>query len=261
MNKMVSKTGPYKKPAKERFSPEVVIGVMLLNEKYGKTSHKNLENVVGDETRVRALFEFLGIPKTNIFYLKDGTLDEVEMLYARLKLKYLEANNNGPKTLFIIWYGGHGEMNGTATTHISLNEADEALRCYPWEINLNHLSNAKNTYTLAFFDCCRVQLSEKEWILKLQKKQEDGRGKESEIVCEAVPGQLKIFFGCRAGSTTPKESNLSHAVLDEFKRQLAVYGYVKTCNHQVLNTKLPTNMKMDTRDNTSMSLYWVFEGT
>ena len=152
-------------------------------------------------------------------------------------------------------------MNGTATTHISLNEADEALRCYPWEINLNHLSNAKNTYTLAFFDCCRVQLSEKEWILKLQKKQEDGRGKESEIVCEAVPGQLKIFFGCRAGSTTPKESNLSHAVLDEFKRQLAVYGYVKTCNHQVLNTKLPTNMKMDTRDNTSMSLYWVFEGT
>ena len=152
-------------------------------------------------------------------------------------------------------------MNGTATTHISLNEADEAKRCYPLEINLNHISSAKNTYTLAFFDCCRVQLKEKEWILKLQKKQEDGRGKESESVCEAVPGQLKIFFGCRAGEITKKDSNLSHAVQDEFKRQLAVYGYVKTCNHQVLNTKLPTNMKMDTRDNTIMPLYWVVEGT
>ena len=150
-------------------------------------------------------------------------------------------------------------MYGTATTHISLNETDEKKRCYPWEISLNHLSCFKNTYTLAFFDCCRVQLSEKEWIQKLQKV--NGRGNGNELVCEAVPGQIKIFFGCRAGSTTPKDSNLSQAALDEFKRQLAVYGYVKTCNHQVLNTKLPTNMKMDTRDNTSMSLYWVVEGS
>ena len=72
---MVSKPGPYKKPAKEKFNPELVIGVMLFNEKYGKTSYSNLANVVGDEKRVRELFEFLGISGKNIFYLKDGTYD------------------------------------------------------------------------------------------------------------------------------------------------------------------------------------------
>ena len=72
---MVSKTEPYKKPAKEKFNPEMVIGVMLFNEKYGNTSQKNLESVVGDEKRVRELFKFLGISGKNIFYVKDGTYD------------------------------------------------------------------------------------------------------------------------------------------------------------------------------------------
>ena len=72
---MVSKTAPYKKPAKEKFTPKLVIGVMLFNETYGKTSYGNLENVVGDETRVREIFKFLGISDKNIFYLKDGTYD------------------------------------------------------------------------------------------------------------------------------------------------------------------------------------------
>ncbi len=150
-------------------------------------------------------------------------------------------------------------MNGTATTHMTLNETDEKKRCFPLEAYLNALSSQLNTYTLAFFDCCRTQLSEKEWFQKLQKKL-DGRGQETEA--EAVtPGQLKIFFGCRAGRGTPKDSKLSHEVQNEVKRQLAEYGYVKTVDHQVLNSKLHTNMKIDTRDNTSMSLYLVIQGT
>lgn len=50
----------------------------------------------------------------------------------------------------------------------------------------------------------------------------------TEIVAKAVtPGQIKTIFSCRAGDDTPKTSQLSHLVKDEFKRQLDVYGYVK----------------------------------
>ena len=133
-------------------------------------------------------------------------------------------------------------MNGTATTHMTLNETDEKKRCFPLEAHLNAYSSQANTYTLAFFDCCRTQ--------RLQMNQ-GGRGEGSENTAE-LPGQLKIVFGCRAGSEVREDSKLSHEVHNEFKRQLATKGYVKTVDHQVLNTKLPG---MDTRDNTSMSLY------
>jgi hypothetical protein len=73
-----------------------------------------------------------------------------------MKLKALTAHNEGTQTLFIFYYSGHGEMAGSATTHISLNDPIEAKRTYPWEINLNHLSCWNNTYTLSFFDCCRT---------------------------------------------------------------------------------------------------------
>jgi hypothetical protein len=84
------------------------------------------------------------------------------------------------------------------------------------------------------------------------------KGSESENMAELVtPGQIKTFFSCRAGDYTPTDSQLSHAVQNEFKRQLAKYGYVKTCDNRELITKVP---KLDTRDNTRMSLYWVVEG-
>ncbi len=85
---MVSKTEPFKKPAKDKFTPKVVIGVMIFNEKYGKTSYGNLENVIGDEKRVRDIFKFLGISDKNIFYLKDGTFDKLDMLFTDIKRKY-----------------------------------------------------------------------------------------------------------------------------------------------------------------------------
>jgi hypothetical protein len=85
---MVSKTGPVKKHAKEKFTPEVKVGVMLFNEKYGKTSHGNLESVVGDEVRVRAMFKFLGILDENTFYRKDATYNEVDILSTDIKRRY-----------------------------------------------------------------------------------------------------------------------------------------------------------------------------
>ena len=81
---------------------------------------------------MREYLEILGIPEDNINILKDVTYDEVDDLWDDLKKKYRAAEKNG-KTLFIIWYGGHGEMAGSATTHISLNETDPDKRCYPWE--------------------------------------------------------------------------------------------------------------------------------
>jgi hypothetical protein len=104
----------------------------------------------------------LKIPEENIFTLKDGNWDEVEQLWDDLKKLYQAASRiGGPKTLFLIWYGGHGEMDASATTQISVNDPDEDKRCYPWEQKLMALASRKNTYTLAFFDCCRTMLNHK----------------------------------------------------------------------------------------------------
>jgi len=73
--------------------------------------------------------------------------------------------------LFVVYYAGHGELNGTYT-HIVINDASEALRLYPWEININYLSAFKNTYTFSFFHCNRMELSDEEMLKKLLIKKE-----------------------------------------------------------------------------------------
>jgi len=46
-------------------------------------------------------------------------------------------------------------------------------------------------------------------------------------------------------------------IRDEFKRQLDVYGYVKTFDSRALISK---NSKVDTKDYTRFPLYWVVKG-
>ena len=65
------------------------------------------------------------------------------------------------------------------------------------------------------------------------------------------------FFSCPAGDYTAKDSQLSHAIQVEFKRQLDRYGYVKTCDNRKLISLIP---KLDTRDCTQMSLRWEVQG-
>jgi hypothetical protein len=72
-----------------------------------------------------------------------------------LKKQYIEAERNKTETLFIIWYGGHGEMAGSEATQIRFNTKDPRKRCYAWERNLIMLASRYYTYTIAFFDCCR----------------------------------------------------------------------------------------------------------
>ncbi len=64
--------------------------------------------------------------------MEDASYDEVDDLWDELKKKYKAAAKSG-KNLFLFWYGGHGEMAGSATTQISLNSVDPDKRCYPWE--------------------------------------------------------------------------------------------------------------------------------
>ena len=153
---MVETTKAKTKPQKVVFTPEEVIGIVIYNEEYGKTQYKNLKDVNRDAEKMRATFQLLRIPEQNTIYLKDGSYDEVDELFAEMRLKALRAQNRGIKTLFIAYYSGHGEMYGTATTHISVNDPNEAKRCYPWELNLNQISKFRNTFWLSFFDCCRL---------------------------------------------------------------------------------------------------------
>jgi len=62
-------------------------------------------------------------------------------------------------------------MNG-AYTNIVVNDASEAFRLYPWEININYLSAFKNTYTFSFFNCNRMEFSDEEILKKLLFKKE-----------------------------------------------------------------------------------------
>ncbi len=90
--------------------------------------------------------EVLKIPHDNITVLTDVTYDEVDDCWLELKKKYREADKKeGPETLFILWYGGHGEMGGTAHTQICCNTQDDRKRLFPWEARLNILTDTRNT--------------------------------------------------------------------------------------------------------------------
>ena len=101
------------------------------------------------------LFGVLKIPRENITVVKDADYDKVDECWLMLRELYNKART-GPPTLFVIWYGGHGEMGGSATTQICCNSQDPTERLYPWEESLMTLTQKENTLTLAFFDCCRV---------------------------------------------------------------------------------------------------------
>ena len=65
---------------------------------------------------MREIFALLGI--TEIIELYDPTFDQIDDdLHPRLKAIYKASGkdkNNIQPTLVVIWYGGHGEMAGTA---------------------------------------------------------------------------------------------------------------------------------------------------
>ena len=65
---------------------------------------------------MREIFALLGI--TDIIELCDPTYDEIDDgLFPALKAIYKASGkdkNNIQPTLVVIWYGGHGEMAGTA---------------------------------------------------------------------------------------------------------------------------------------------------
>ena len=57
----------------------------------------------------------LQIPVKNITFLKDADYDKIDEECDKLKKLYNTAmKDGGPPTLFVIWYGGHGEMGGSA---------------------------------------------------------------------------------------------------------------------------------------------------
>ena len=66
--------------------------------------------------------------------MKDATYDEVDDLWIALKIKYRAAAKSG-KTLFLFWYGGHGEMAGSAMTQISLNSVDKTKDVIPGKVH------------------------------------------------------------------------------------------------------------------------------
>ena len=65
--------------------PKAVYGILVLNKDYSKTSYKNLENVVEDEKKMKETFKNLAIPDRNIFILKDGSWDKVDLFFLKLR--------------------------------------------------------------------------------------------------------------------------------------------------------------------------------
>ena len=63
------------------------------------------------------------------------------------------------KILFIVWYGGHGEMyDGSVTTQVVTNDPDVQKRRFDFEQVIANISRNKNTYIIAVMDCCRVKV-------------------------------------------------------------------------------------------------------
>ena len=161
---------------------------LIVNKTYDfqSTGYNHLPEVEADKQNVLDTFKFLGIKDDHIFKLYDSNYDDVDELWDKVKVIFRNAQKTRTNILFIPWYGGHGEMyDGSTSTQILINDPDPTKRRYPWEKNLAIISRFSHTYTLAYFDCCRVQVKSKENV--------KGQG---EIDAEPKTGNLKIIFAC-----------------------------------------------------------------
>ena len=184
---------PYHMPLAE-FIPVRLVGLAIFNEIYDKTEHSNLKEVKEDEGRVRTIFKSLGIKDKDTTIVRNATYQDLDKLFTELKLKYIAAQRDCVNTLIVTYYGGHGAMLNT-TTQVVVNESDPKRRCYPLELNLNHFSNFKHTYTVVILDCCRT--------LFKQYGTGGGRGDGPEDELAASLGQIKFVYGCQPGDATP----------------------------------------------------------
>ena len=143
-------------PRDNAFTPVTVIFCGVFNKIYETKFGGNLKGVERDLENVMQIIKDLGIPAENIKILEDATYNKVEDLWDdTLKGLYKTAGRTGTKTLFIFWYGGHGEMAGSEATQIRFNTEDPKVKCYPWEKQITMCAATESTYTIAFFDCCR----------------------------------------------------------------------------------------------------------
>jgi len=70
------------------FTPEEVFGIVIYNEDYRKTpQYKNLVDVNRDKEKMEETFKLLRIPEKNTTYLKDGSWDDIDLLFTEMKLK------------------------------------------------------------------------------------------------------------------------------------------------------------------------------
>jgi hypothetical protein len=184
---------PYQMPLAE-FIPVRLVAIAIFNEIYGKTEHQDLKAVKEDAIRVRKIFRSLGIKDEDTTFHWNVSYQNLDKLVTELKLKYIAAQEDGVNTLFVIWYGGHGVMLNT-TTQVVVNDSDPKRRCYPLELNLNHFSNFKHSYTVVILDCCRT--------LFKQYGTGAGRGDGPEDKLAASLGQIKFVFACQPGDATP----------------------------------------------------------
>ena len=93
----------------------------------------------------------------NIHKVKDATYDQMNKAFNIIKDKAIEAKTNPTqRVLFVVWYGGHGEIfDGSATTQVVTNDPDATKRRYPFEKKLAEIASFNNTYMIAFMDNCR----------------------------------------------------------------------------------------------------------
>jgi predicted AAA+ superfamily ATPase len=89
----------------------VVYGRAFFNEHYEKAGYDNLTSVNDDKKTVALLFELMQIAPENIIIFTDATYDEIDEAFKVIKSKAKIASTNPTmKVLFVVWYGGHGEI-------------------------------------------------------------------------------------------------------------------------------------------------------
>ena len=100
------------------------------------------------------------IPEGNIQKFKDATYDEINKAFNKIEgIARVASTHPTQKVLFVVWYGGHGEMfDGSATTQVLTNDSEETKKRFPFEQKLADISFLNNTYFIAFMDCCRNQV-------------------------------------------------------------------------------------------------------
>lgn len=185
----------------------------------GKPKYANIEQADQDCETMTAGLTSLGF--TRIDKMLNPTHTQLKLYFSELAVEMQKNHINGEKTLFFVYYSGHGKMDERCI--VVLNED----KTFPLERKLRTLAIVESNYIIGLFDCCREKVRSQ--AMRGESASSSSSGDEGE-----QDGENYLFtFGCPPTEGVPSRSTVSRSYLRHLR---------KNCHPETGQIALPTGL-------------------